>query len=68
MVGVKEEEIDMPLTNKQKEIATRLASSFDGEQITTELRVNIRKEKEYSQKKEASQTPTRKQYHQAYNL
>lgn len=56
------------VTRKQKEIMVRLTSSLKEADTLVELKNNIRKENEYFERKRISQTPTRKQWYQTYNI
>ncbi len=62
------EERKMSLTAKQKKVAEKLVAGVKESAVVEQVRTSIKRENEYSSKKNNSQKPTREQFSQSYNL
>jgi hypothetical protein len=58
----------LSLTTKQKEVAESLVAGIKSTAVIERVRSSIKRENEYSSKKDLSQKPTREQFSQSYNL
>jgi len=58
----------MSLTAKQKQVAAKLVADIKDTSVVDQVRSSIKRENEYSSKKDISQKPTREQFSQSYNL